>query len=125
MAEDGSNDGGDGTVGCEDEVVDNDGDNNDNGVVEDDGGVDVNDDNDANGGDGMRKTNRDDDADGGGGNSNDDGGVDRNGIFGKLCIDGKGDDETDDSDEQTESVVGDLAKYNGSSKKEIRVGVMQ
>ena len=124
MAEGGSNDGGnyddaivdDGkrNVGCEGEA-DHDGDDNDNGGVDDDCGVDINDGNDTNGGDGMSKTNRDD-ADVGGGNSYNDGGVDGNGAF-----DVKGGDVTDDGDEETESIVGDLAKYNGSSKMEMKV----
>ena len=71
--------------------------------------------------DSMSKADCDDDADGGGGNSNGDG----VGIFENWCIDGEGGDEADDGDEQTESVAGDLAEYNGSSKREMTVGVMR
>ena len=101
MAEGGGNNGGydntgnnDGKrkVGCEGEVDDDDGDDNDNG------GVEIDDGNDANRDDGTSKTNCDDDADGGDGNSN---------------------------NEQTESVAGNLAECNRSSKMEMRVGVMQ
>ena len=135
MAEGGSNDGGDDNdvaggdgkrkVGCEGEV-DDDGDDNDNGGVDDDSGVDNNDGNDAKGGDSISKTVRDDDgANGGGSNSNDFRSVDWKGIFGKWCVDGKSSDEADDCDEQTESVAGDLTECNGTSKMEMRVGVMQ
>ena len=93
-------------------------------MLNDDGGVDINDGNDANGGESMSKADCGDDADGSGGNSNDDGSVDRDGIFGKWCVDGKGGDEADDGDWQTESVAGDLTGFNGTSKMEMRVGVM-
>ena len=73
----------------------------------------------------MSKADCDDGADGGGGNSNDDGSVDGDGIFENLCVDGEGGDEADDGDEQTESVAGDLAECNGSSKMEMTVGVMR
>ena len=46
-------------------------------------------------------------------------------LFGKWCVDGKGGDEADDGDEQTDSVASDLAECNGSSKMEMRVGVMR
>lgn len=52
--------------------MNDDGDNNDNVGVDDDGGVGINNGNDANEVDSMRKTDRDGDADSGGGNSNDD-----------------------------------------------------
>ena len=64
----------------------------------------------------MSKTDCDDDADG---NSSDDCSVDENGIFGKWCVYGRG------GDEQIVNVAGDLAECNGSSKMEMRVGVMQ
>ena len=73
----------------------------------------------------MSKTDCDDDTDGGDGNSNDDGSVGGMVLFGKWCVDGKGGDEADDSDEQTDSVASDLAECNGSSKMEMRVGVMR
>ena len=73
----------------------------------------------------MSKGDFDDDADGGGGNSNDDDSVDGNGIFGKWRVDGKGGDKTDDGIEQTEIVVGDLAQCDGSSRLEMRVGVIR
>ena len=69
------------------------------------------------------KTDCDDNADGGGGNSNDDGYG--NGIFENWCVDGEGDDEADDGDEQTESVSGVLAECSGSCKMEMSVGVMR
>ena len=113
--------GGDGKrkVGCEGEV-DHDSDNNDNNSVDDYCGVDIKDGNDANCGERMNKTNRDDDADGGGGNCNNGGGVDENCAF-----DVKGGDKTDDGDEQTESVAGDLTKCNGNSKMKMKVEVMR
>ena len=73
----------------------------------------------------MSKTDCDDDTDGGDGNSNDDGSVGGTVLFGKWCVDGKGGDEADDGDEQTDSVASDLAECNGSSKMEMRVGVMR
>ena len=100
-------------------------DDNDNGGIDDSAGVGINDDNDANGGDSVSKTDRDDDADVGDGDSNDDGGINGNGVFGKWCIDGKGGDEADDGNEQTESVAGDHAGSDGSSKIEMRPGVMR
>ena len=127
MAEGDSNDGGDDgkrKVGCDGEADDADGDDN-NGCVDNNGGVDINDGNDTNDGDCMSKTDCNDDADGGGGNSHDDGSVCGNGIFGKWCVDGKDGDEVDDGGEQTESVASDLAECNGSSKMEMRVGVMR
>ena len=63
----------------------------------------------------MSKTNRDH-ADVGGGNSYNDDSVNGNGAF-----DVKGGDVTDDGDEENESIAGDLAKYNGSSKMEMKV----
>ena len=135
MGEGGSIDGGDDDdVGggdgkrkadCEGEAEDDHGGDNYNGSVDNEDGVDINDSNDANGGDGMTKTDRDDDADGGGGNSNDDGVVDGTVGFEKWCVDGKGGDEADDGDEQIEIAPGDLAECNGSSKMELRVGVMR
>ena len=68
----------------------------------------------------MSKTNHHDDADGGSGNSNDDGGVDENGVFDVKCG-----DEADDGNEQTKSVAGNLIKYNESSKMGIRMGLMR
>ena len=50
------------------------------------------------------KTDCDDDADAGRCCSKDDG--DEDGIFENWCVDGEGDDEADDGDEQTESVGG-------------------
>ena len=93
-------------VGCEDEADDDDGDDNDNGGVDDSGDVDINDSNYANGGDTTRKTDRDYDADVG--ESNFDGGVVRNRVYGKWCVYGKGGDEPDYGDEQTKSAAGDL-----------------
>ena len=52
----------------------------------------------------MIKTDCDDDADAGRCYSKDDG--DEDGIFENWCVDGEGDDEADDGDEQTESVGG-------------------
>ena len=75
--------------------------------------------------DSMSKADCDDDADGGCGNSNDDGNADGVGIIENWCVDGEGGDETDDGDEQTESVAGDFAECNGSSKMEMTVGVMR
>ena len=69
----------------------------------------------------MSKTHRDYDADGGGGNSNDQGSVDENDAFEKLFVNGKGDDEAEDGDEE----IGDLAECNLSSIIEVRVGVMR
>ena len=68
----------------------------------------------------MSKKGRDDDVNGCGGNSNDDGDVDGNDVFNTK--DGY---EVDDGGEQTESVASDLAECKGSSKMEIRAGVMQ
>ena len=73
----------------------------------------------------MSKGDFDDDADGGSGNNNADGSVDGDDIFENWCVDGEGSDDADDYDEQTENVAGDLAECNGSSKIEIRVGVMR
>ena len=72
----------------------------------------------------MSKADCDNDADGGG-NSNDDGSVDGDGIFENWCADWEGADEADNADEQTDSVAGDLAECNGSSKMEMTGGVMQ
>ena len=113
-------------VDCEGEMDDDDRDN-DNGSVEDDAAVDVNDGNVANGGDSMSKTDCDDDeADGDDGNSNDgDDSTDGDGIFENWCVDGERGDEADYGDEETESVAGNLAECNGSSKMEMTVGVMR
>ena len=67
----------------------------------------------------MSKTNRHD-ADVGSANSYNDGRLDGNGAF-----DVEGGDVDDDGDEQTQCVAGDLAKCNGSSKMEMKVGVIQ
>lgn len=103
--------------------MDDDGDNNDNSSVDDDGGVDVNDANDAKSSDSMRKTDSDD-ADGSNDNSNDDGSFDDNGASGKGFVDRKDRDEAHYGDNQTESVEGDPVKCNGFSKTEMRVEVM-
>ena len=89
------------------------------------GGADINDENNANGEDSLGKSDCNDDADGGSGNGNDDGSVDGDGIFDNWCVDGGGGDEVDDGDEQTESVADDLAECDGSSKMEMKVGVMR
>ena len=127
----GNNDGEDdaatceGKVCCEGEADDDGDDDSDNGGVNYHIGVDINDSNDANGVDDMCEIGCDDDADGGDGNSNDYGSVDGNGIFKKWCIDGKCDDMTDDGDDQTESLAGDIVECKGSSKMEMRMDVMQ
>ena len=107
------------TVGCGGKA-DGDGNDNDNGGVYYNCGVDINDGNEANGSDDMSQTNCDDGLDGGSGNNNDDGSVDGNDAF-----DVKGGDKADNGDEQTQSATSDLVKCNGSYKMEMRVGVMR
>lgn len=48
-------------------------------------------------------------------NSHNDDGVDGNAVY-----DSKGGDEADNSNDQTESIAGDLAEYHGSSKLEMQ-----
>ena len=67
----------------------------------------------------MGKADCDDDADGGGDNSNNDGNVDEDGFFENWCVDKVVSDKADDGDGQADSVAGDLAECNGSSKIEM------